>query len=509
MPAKPLLQMREIGKKFANASVLKNVDLSVYPGEVVALLGENGAGKSTLMNILGGIYQDYDGKIYLNGKEVYFPNVISSIEHGIGFIHQELNVIENLDVAGNIFLGREPLIGKWCKLVDKSRIYEMAQVYLEQIGFDMPADTPLAKLSIAQKQMVEIAKALSLDARVLIMDEPTSSLTMVESEKLFKIIDILKRKGVSIIYISHRLEEITKCADRVVGLRDGENSGVLDSSQINYDNMVKVMVGRTISNNYQPPTISPVADYLIVEDVRTDAWPNIPISFSAAKGEILGITGLVGAGRTELVSVIAGIDKAVSGGIKLEGRDLNVKSPAGAIAYGIYLVPEDRRNSGLIMEMSIKNNISLPSMCESGSFGFVNSKIETALAEKVCCEYSVKADSVEQSAANLSGGNQQKVVLAKWLRKNPKVIIFDEPTRGVDVGARSDIYKVMRKLTEQGVLVIMVSSDMEEIIGVSDRVITMCQGRITGIVERDDMSEDRLMKLIVQSSANLNNREVL
>ena len=495
--ANSLLQMRGIDKRFPGVHALKNVDFSVQRGEVVALAGENGAGKSTLMKILGGIYQPDSGEMFIDGQMVTFPDVTSSIEQGIGFIHQELNVLDNLSVAANIFLGREPLVSRRVPLLSKRRIRVQCQPFLDQLGLDVSPDTLLKDLSIAQQQMVEIAKAISLDARILIMDEPTSSLTVTETERLFEIIARLKADGVSIIYITHRLKEIERCADRVVGLRDGANSGELSHEKITHDHMVQLMVGREIKGNYVPPSQPPVPNFLKVDGLKTRRWPEESLTFEAARGEILAITGLVGAGRTELVAAIAGVEPALEGNVTLDGRSISIHSAAEAIKHGIYLAPEDRKKSGLIVELSVRANVTLPDLKRFTQVGLIRKRSETTAAQAACETLNVKTASVETAVQNLSGGNQQKVVLAKWLAMDPKVMIFDEPTRGVDVGARSEIYKIMRSLADEGLLILMVSSDMEEVINVSDRVMVMCEGRLTGVLERKELTEEQIMNLAV------------
>lgn len=494
----PLLKMSQIGKRFPGVVALDSVDFDIACGEVVALIGENGAGKSTLMKILGGVYQPDSGAIFVDGQQVRIRSVQDSAAHGIGFVHQELNVLDNLDIAGNIFLGREPLKGGFLKLIDRAKMYAEADRHLKHLGLNLSSKTPLSRLCIAEQQMVEIAKALSQNARLLIMDEPTSSLTLTETQRLLEVMKELRSRGVSIIYISHRLAEVAEIADRVIGLRDGKNAGALTRDEITHENMVRMMIGRELSNFYVPPTgASKQADYFEITDLRTKKYPQKTVSFKLGKGEILGFAGLVGAGRTEVAQALFGVNRAITASIVLDGKTLRINSPRDAIAQGVYLIPEDRRNLGLITSHTIRENVTLPDLSKFASAGLMNFTREKSAAKAVCGDLNVKMSSVETAVANLSGGNQQKVVLAKWLSLDPKVLIFDEPTRGVDVGAKSEIYTLLRALAERGVAIIVISSDMEEVLGISDRVAVMHEGRITGILGRDQCTEEAVMKLAV------------
>jgi ribose transport system ATP-binding protein len=493
----PLLQMQGIEKSFPGVKALDKVDLDVYPCEVVALIGENGAGKSTLMNILGGVFQPDAGTIKIGGKTTVVHNVSEAIKLGIGFIHQDLNVLDNLTIAGNVFLGREPLRFGPLKLIDNRRIRAQTEPYLKRLGLDLSPDTPLSELPIAHQQMVEIAKALSLNARILIMDEPTSSLTLSETRRLFDVISQLRNDGVSVIYISHRLAEVKECADRVVGLRDGVNAGALRRDQITHDNMVHLMIGRQLEDFYISPSTRVEAGYFRVNNLTTAAYPDCQIDFEAARGEILGFAGLVGAGRSEMTRAIFGVDRPLNGSIHLAGKELQIRSAKDAIENGIYLMPEDRRKSGLVVEMTVRENITLPNLASFAVAGLIKHNQEKNAASDQCKKLKIKTPSSETLVENLSGGNQQKVVLAKWLAFAPKVIIFDEPTRGIDVGAKSEIYHLMRNLADSGVVVIIISSDMEEIIGVSDRIAVMHEGKITGQLKRNKFNEETIMRLAV------------
>jgi ribose transport system ATP-binding protein len=494
---KPLLEMQGIDKNFPGVKALDQVDLTVWTGEIVALIGENGAGKSTLMNILGGVLQPDSGTIKIDGEIVLIRNVADAIRQGIGFIHQELNILDNLSIAGNIFLGREPTGCGFLKLINRRRMRAATEPYLRQLGLDLSADALLNQMPIAQQQMVEVAKALSLDARLLIMDEPTSSLTLSETNRLFEVMRQLRSKGVSIIYISHRLTEVGECADRVVGLRDGRNAGSLEHDQITHDSMVKLMIGRKLEDYFVAPKAQTNDRYFCVSEFSTQRYPHHKIEFEVSRGEILGFAGLVGAGRTEMAHAIFGAEPAISGSIRLAGKKLHVGCAADAVEHGIFLVPEDRRKSGLVTEMTFRENVTLPDLNSYATFGLVRRKQETEISLKQCEKLRIKLPSVETMVKNLSGGNQQKVVLAKWLALEPKVIIFDEPTRGIDVGSKAEIYHLMRNLADNGVAIIMISSDMEEILGVSDRIGVMNEGQIMGFLHRDQFNEEAVMRLAV------------
>lgn len=475
---------------------LDGVSLQIGTGEVVALCGENGAGKSTLMKILGGVYQPDAGEVRVAGEPVRINEVTDAMRLGIAFIHQELNVLGNLDVAANVFLGREPLRTPF-KLIDRKKIHADTEPYLRRLGLDISTHTRLDRLTLAQQQMVEIAKALSLNARVIIMDEPTSSLTLQETDKLLELIAELRQSGVSIIYISHRLGEVNHCADRVMVLRDGRNAGELSRQEISHDRIVSLMVGREIKSFYVESQAARTPGFMQVRDLRSSRYPAQAVSFDAGKGEILGFAGLVGAGRSELAKAIVGLDPLASGVVKLGGADLKVGDPRAAIDRGIYLVPEDRRGEGLVTGMNVRENVTLPSLKRFASLFLISRRKETEAAEQQIHSLRIKTPGTETKVGNLSGGNQQKVVLAKWLSMNPKVMILDEPTRGIDVGAKAEIYKLMRLLAEQGTVLLMISSDMEEVLHVSDRVAVMHEGRITGVLERPDCNEENIMQLAV------------
>ncbi|HVU26433.1 MAG TPA: sugar ABC transporter ATP-binding protein [Verrucomicrobiae bacterium] len=495
MTSAPLLEMRGISKRFPGVIALDNVSFQISKGEVVAICGENGAGKSTLMKILGGVHQPDGGQILLDGQPTQIQGVQDSIRLGIGFIHQELNVLENLDVAANVFLGREPrnALG----LIQRAKIHADTEPFLKRLGLNVSTRTRLGKLSIAQQQMVEIAKAISLNARLIIMDEPTSSLTLSETKRLLELVCELSEQGVSIIYISHRLGEIDECADRVVVLRDGKNAGELSHEEATHDRLISMMVGREIKSFYVQSNVTPTSGFLKVRNAVSSLYPSKSVSFDAARGEILGFAGLVGAGRSEMAKAIAGLDSSPQKEIHLDGREISVNTPRDAIAHGIYLAPENRRTEGLVVEMTIRENVSLPSLRNFSRFGLISRRRECEVARQQVDSLKVKTPGIETRVLNLSGGNQQKVVLGKWLAMNPKVMILDEPTRGIDVGAKAEIYRLMRTLAEQGTVILMISSDMEEILNVSDRIAVMHEGEITGVLERLDCNEENVMQLAI------------
>ncbi|WP_159715081.1 sugar ABC transporter ATP-binding protein [Geminicoccus flavidas] len=496
MPA-PFLELLDITKTYPGVTALSGVSFAIGAGEVVGLIGENGAGKSTLMKILGGVVEPTRGTIRVDGNERPAFTVPESMQAGIAFVHQELNLFENLDVAANIFIGREPRSGGFLNLVDKAETRRRVAPLLQRLGVDFGPDTPVAELAIAERQMVEIAKALSLNARLIIMDEPTSSLTLSETDRLLSVIAELKAQGVAIVYISHRLNEVKQCADRVVCLRDGKLVGTLAKDEIEHPAMIRLMIGRDLKSVYIPPRHAPKESGLTLEGLRTTAFPDFAVNLTLRRGEILGLAGLIGSGRTSLARAIFGIDPPLAGTIALDGQPITVASPQDAIAKGIYLAPEDRKRSGLILEFPIRENISLADLWDYAPSWLIRRDKELAAAERQKVRLGIRTPSVETPAISLSGGNQQKVVLAKWLSMRPQVIIFDEPTRGIDVGAKAEIYQLMRELAEAGVAILMISSDMEEVIGVSDRVAVMHEGSIAGFLERSQLSEHAIMELAI------------
>jgi len=493
----PVLQLRNIQKRFLGVHALKGVSLDVHPGEVVALLGENGAGKSTLMRIASGIEQPDSGEVLIDGAPVVVRDVHTATSHGIAFIHQELNLLDNLDVAGNVLLGREPTGWGSLRRVDQRQMRAIVQPYLAQLGLAISPDTAVAGLSIVQQQLVEIAKALSLKARVLIMDEPTSSLTLAETARLHEIVAGLRADGVGVVYISHRLGEVRAVAGRAVVLRDGANVGTLARDELTHDNMVRLMVGRDIVPDVHSLGTVGGDECFRVEGLRTTRYPHQTISFAVSRGEILGIAGLIGAGRSEIAQAVFGVERPLAGRVLLDGSPIEIAGPAAAIRQGLFLVPEDRRTAGLVVDFSVRENVTLPALDRYATHGLLSVAKERVGAGAICNQLHIKAASVEIKTANLSGGNQQKVVLAKWLALDPKVLIVDEPTRGIDVGAKAEIYTLLRGLARAGVAIVMISSDMEEILNMSDRVAVMHEGALTGTLAREECTEERIMTLAV------------
>jgi len=494
--AEPFLELTGIAKLYPGVVALHDVSLAVEPGEVIGLVGENGAGKSTRKKVLGGVLAPTRGRIRVDRTEREAMTVPGAIVAGIAFVHQELNLLDNLDAAGNVFIGREPRRGP-LRLLDRRRMAAEVGPIFARLGIDFGPETPVAELSLAQRQLLEIAKALSLRSRLVIMDEPTSSLTLSETGRLLKVVADLRRDGVSTIFISHRLAEVTECADRVVVLRDGRLVGRLAKAEITPAAMIRLMIGRDLKAIYRPPAAPPGAPVLEIEGAETAAHPGRRADLAVRRGEILGLAGLIGAGRTELARAVFGIEPLTAGRVRLDGREVAVGSPRTAIAEGIYLVPEDRKASGVVLDFSIAANVSLPQLPALARGGLIDRAAEDRLAEAGRRRLGIRAPDVEALVGTLSGGNQQKVVLAKWLAMKPRAIIFDEPTRGIDVGAKREIYDILRGLADAGVAVLMISSDMEEVIGVSDRIAVMHDGAISGTLERPEFSELRVLELAV------------
>jgi ribose transport system ATP-binding protein len=492
----PLLEMRGITKRFPGVVALQDVSLRLDRGEVLALCGENGAGKSTLMKVLGGAYPPDAGEIRVDGEPVRLPGVRDARSAGIALIHQELMLAPNLDVAGNIFLGNEGTRTLWSPL-RRGRLRERAAPLLARVGLAHPPQTPLAGLTVAERQMVEIAKALSQRARIIVMDEPTSSLTAGESERLFQIIHQLRAEGLGIVYISHRMEEVLALADRVMVLRDGRHAGELARAEATHERIVALMVGRELQSHYFParPQAPPGDVVLSVEGLLVSGAPE-PVSFEARRGEIVGFAGLVGSGRTELMEAVFGARPALGGSMRVDGRAFRPRHPRDAIRHGVYLAPEDRKRHGLVLPMSVAANVSLPGLPSYARLGFLDRGRERRTAAAEVARFKVKTPSLERPVVNLSGGNQQKVVLGKWLAMTPRVLILDEPTRGIDVGAKAEIYRHMAELAAQGLAILMVSSEMEEVLGMSDRVVVMHERRVRGILPRAGLTAERVAALM-------------
>ena len=484
----PFLSLESVRKTYPGVVALDGFSMEVRPGEVIGLVGENGAGKSTLMKILGGVTTPDTGTITVDGVAHHGLTVEGSLGSGIAFVHQELNLFENLDVAANIFFGREPLHGGPLRLVDRGKLRSMVAPLLKRVGANFSADTPVS--------------SLSLRARLVIMDEPTSSLTLAETARLMRVIADLKAEGVTIILVTHRLHEIVECADRVVVLRDGQVVGELARREISHTAMIRLMIGRDLKALYIPPAVPPGENALEIVDARTSTYPHNPVSLSVRRGEILGLAGLMGAGRTELARAVFGIDRLLDGTVSLDGKRLVTGTPNEAITRGIFLVPEDRKRSGIVLDSSIAENIALPNLMAYASAGLVSAGAIAANAETQKKRLNVRAPDVGTQVGSLSGGNQQKVVLAKWLSLNPRVLICDEPTRGIDVGAKQEIYQILRNLADAGVAILMISSDMEEVIGVSDRIAVMHEGQISGFLERPQFSEHNVLHLAVGNRPN-------
>jgi ribose transport system ATP-binding protein len=500
-PPAPFLSLAGISKSYGGVTASRGVDFSCRRGSIHAFLGENGAGKSTLIKILGGAHTPDGGQILVDGQALRFESVRDAKRAGIGLIHQELMLAPNLDVAGNIFLGSEEAPLGLLSPLRRKGMRKAAAELLTRVGLGHAPETPVSRLTVAEMQMVEIAKALALRARIIIMDEPTSSLTAGESQKLFEIIKNLRREGIGIVYISHRMEEVLDLADRITVLRDGRHAGDLDRAEATHEKIVALMVGRELSANYFPERqertlAEPV---LAVEDLVVEGAPG-PVSFEAFRGEILGFAGLVGSGRTELMQALFGAVPALRGVIRLEGKAFRPQRPSEAIARGVYLAPEDRKRHGLILPMSIAQNTSLPAVRSYARLGFLNRARERRVAETEFARFRVKAPSIQTKVVNLSGGNQQKVVLGKWLAMQPRILILDEPTRGIDVGAKAEIYRHMASLAQEGLTILMVSSEMEEVLGMSDRVVVMRERRIAGVLPRARASAEGVAFLMTGQS---------
>jgi ribose transport system ATP-binding protein len=486
------LSCRGISKRWPGVVALDEVDLDVPAGKVVVLLGENGAGKSTLAKIIAGVHPPGAGTMAIDGRPYAPSRPADALAAGVGMIHQETNLSPNLSVAENIFLGRLPTARG---LVDYRALHQAARAQLERVGLDADPETPVRGLSVAARQQVEIAKALSVDARLLILDEPTAALGRAEADRLFGLIHGLQVQGVAFLYISHRLGEVKGIGDEVVVMRDGKRVAHWDHADAPVQSFVEAMVGRTVDQVYPaPPTPTDKAVLEVSKLTRRGAFADV--SFSLRRGEILGIAGLVGAGRTELARTLFGAEPADSGSILLEGRELQLKSPADAVAAGIVLLPEDRKEQGLVLQLSVADNLTLPTLRRLAEGGLVRPASLRRVAGDLAQRMRLRGR-LDQTARTLSGGNQQKAVIAKWMPLDPKVVIFDEPTRGIDVGARSAIYELMGELAGRGVGIILVSSDLPEVLGLSNRVLVMSRGGLAGTLEREQADEERVMSLAV------------
>lgn len=487
-----MLRVETLDKRFPGVHALDNVNLALARGEVLAVIGENGAGKSTLMKILAGVERPDGGRIVLDGRPIHCRSVHDALGHGIVLIHQELNLADNLDVAANISLGRE---ARFLGFLRGAAIRAEAQRVLTLVGLKVSPRKLVGELTIGQRQMVEIAKALATNARVLIMDEPTSSLSQHESETLFEVIRSLKNRGVSVIYISHRLGEVRAVADRVVVLRDGKYAGELAQNEIDEKRMVSLMVGRDLARWYYHQPLPPGETLLEVRDLATPTHRRHRLSFQVRQGEIVGVAGLVGAGRTEMLEALFGITRPIGGSIHVAGRAVRIRHPIDAIRAGMALIPEDRKLQGLILEMSVRQNIGLPSLFRTRRAGlFLSGGRERNDAQQMIAGLGIRPPQPKKQVQLLSGGNQQKTVLAKWLNLKPRVLLLDEPTRGVDVGAKEEIYRLLEQAARDGAGVLFVSSEMQEVLTLSDRVLVMHQGRLAAELPRDRLTEEAVMR---------------
>jgi len=488
-----LLKMDGISKAFPGVNALKNVNLEVGYGEIVALMGENGAGKSTLMKILTGIHQPDKGKIVYRGNEIQLNNPKAAISEGIVMIHQELSPIPEMTIAENILIGREPVY-KFMNVVNSRKLRETAKELLSLMDLNLDPDTKMKELSISEMQMVEIVKALSYDARLIIMDEPTSAISNKEVDKLFEVIFKLKQKNISIIYISHKIEEIYKITDSITILRDGEYIDSCATKTLKYDDLITKMVGRELKDIFPKENIG-LQETLLEINHFNKAGEFSDINFSLRKGEILGVSGLMGAGRTELAEAIFGLTPPDSGTLILEGKEIKISNPKSAINHGIGLIPEDRKLKGLVLNRTVMENISLVYLDHFCTFfGVLKLKNEKRESKRQIQDLRIKAHSINQEVENLSGGNQQKVVLSKWLIGNARILIFDEPTRGIDINAKAEIYKIMTNFIKQGKAIIMISSELPELIGMCDRILVLHKGKISGELSRKEFNQEKILK---------------
>ncbi|MBU8770956.1 sugar ABC transporter ATP-binding protein [Cytobacillus oceanisediminis] len=488
----PVVEMKNIHKSFFNVQVLKGVDFDLIPGEIHALMGENGAGKSTLMKILTGIHKSNSGEILYKGEIVEYHSPKEAEKAGIAVIHQELNIIPYLTVAENMFLGKE-LKRQPFGILKTKEMNEKTKENLNRLGIDIDPQKEAGELSVGQQQMIEIARAIAAETEVLIMDEPTAALTDREIETLFTVINQLRREGVAIIYISHRMEEIFRMCDRITVLRDGQSIGTKITSETDFEEIVKMMVGRELGERFPERTAEIGGDRFVVEDLSLEGIFN-NISFNVRKGEILGVAGLMGAGRTEIMETIFGARKKKSGRIYMDGKELNIRKPHHAIAAGIGFITEDRKDEGLVLGLTVRENLAIPNLKKLSKSSVIQKQKEKQWTEEMIQKLRIKTSGPEQEVKSLSGGNQQKVVFGKWLGTEPKLLILDEPTRGVDVGAKKEIYSIMNELTEKGFSIIMVSSELPEILGMSDRVMVIHEGKLSAILDKKEASQEKIME---------------
>lgn len=486
------IEMRGIDKSFGSNQVLKQAGFTLESGEVHALMGENGAGKSTLMKILTGVYTKDAGTVLVDGKEVNYKNPQEAEKAGIVFIYQELNVMFDLTVEENLFMGKE-IHGKF-GICDKKAMQKKAQEALNILGVNISSKTVMAELSVGQQQMVEICKALMADAKVIIMDEPTAALTQSETVALFKVIESLRKKGVSMVYISHRMEEIFELCDRITVLRDGSYIGVKNIPETNMNEIVKMMIGREIGERYPSRNVKIGKEVLKVKELTRKGTFH-DVNFSVRAGEVLGVSGLMGAGRTEIMQAIFGNLSYESGTIEIDGKEVKISNPRQAMEHGIGFITEDRKTEGLMLDKSIRENISLCNLRRISKSSVISREAEKNMVAEAIKDLHIKCFGSYHECNNLSGGNQQKVVLAKWILTNPKILILDEPTRGVDIGAKKEIYSIINKLAAQGVAIIMVSSELPEVLGMSDNIMVVREGEVRGIISYEEANQERVMTL--------------
>lgn len=486
------IEMRGIDKSFGSNQVLKQASFTLESGEVHALMGENGAGKSTLMKILTGVYTKDAGTVLVDGKEVNYKNPQEAEKAGIVFIYQELNVMFDLTVEENLFMGKE-IHGKF-GICDKKAMQKKAQEALNILGVNISPKTVMAELSVGQQQMVEICKALMADAKVIIMDEPTAALTQSETVALFKVIESLRKKGVSMVYISHRMEEIFELCDRITVLRDGSYIGVKNIPETNMNEIVKMMIGREIGERYPSRNVKIGKEVLKVKELTRKGTFH-DVNFSVRAGEVLGVSGLMGAGRTEIMQAIFGNLSYESGTIEIDGKEVKISNPRQAMEHGIGFITEDRKTEGLMLDKSIRENISLCNLRRISKSSVISREAEKNMVAEAIKDLHIKCFGSYHECNNLSGGNQQKVVLAKWILTNPKILILDEPTRGVDIGAKKEIYSIINKLAAQGVAIIMVSSELPEVLGMSDNIMVVREGEVRGIISYEEANQERVMTL--------------
>lgn len=489
-----LLEMNHISKSFPGVKALSDVSLDLHQGEVLALVGENGAGKSTLMKILTGIYSKDEGEILYNGTPLEISSTKEAQELGISMIHQELNLMKDLTVAENIYIGREPK-GLFNFFIKDNALNKMTKKLFESLDLDLDAKTKVKSLTIAKQQMVEIAKALSFDSKILIMDEPTTALTDHEIDVLFEIIEQLKKEGVGIIYISHRMDELKRISDRILIMRDGKYVNTLPTKETKISEVINLMVGREIFIESKPAAVGQDKEIVLeLKNVRSSSHIR-DISFELKKGEILGFAGLMGAGRTEVANAIFGVDRIKSGEMYLKGKKVSITSPEKAVKHGIGYLSEDRKQLGLVVDLDVKTNVAMSYMNNFQKFGFIQKNKEKTVAEDYVKRLNVKTPSVNQKIKFLSGGNQQKVIIAKWLLRDCDVLIFDEPTKGIDVGAKGEIYKLLDELADEGKSIIMISSELPEVLRMSHRIVVMSEGKITGVLNSEEASQEKIMEL--------------